>query len=201
MAGLQTRNRVQASGVGNRERLDATVWMVLVAAGLLITVLAVALGAQLGTDAPPFLLGYQLEASPGLVAPLLVIVGVLWTVRRRFAVRCHWPSLLALSYVGAFAWLVALSLPHGADGLTRYVRDADGYTPPVNAGSISEILTSLAQPDGHASTAVTGHPPGPAVLLWLLRWLPLSDTAIALVWTALAAATVPLVLLVGTERV
>lgn len=195
MAGLQIRNRPRAGTTGDRQRLDATVWMVVVAAGLAVTVAAVASGAALGTDAPPFLLRYQPEPSPGLLAPVLVIIGVLWTMRRRFAVRCGWRALLALSFLGSFAWMLSLSLPHGADGLTRYLRDADGYTPPVTDDPFSEILTTLAQPDGHASTAVTGHPPGPAVLLWALKSLALPDTAVALLWMALAAATVPLVLL------
>ncbi|MGH8877190.1 MAG: hypothetical protein ACRD0P_07615 [Stackebrandtia sp.] len=196
MAGLQTRIGDKVADPRDREHHDATVWMVVLLAGLSTSVLAVAARADLGTDAPPFLLHYQPFVSPRLLFPLLVIAAVLWTATRRWAARLRWRGLLALSYLGSLSWLVSLALLRGADGLTRYVRDADGYTPPVDTTeTISEILASLSQPDGHASTSVTGHPPGPAILLWSLKILPVSDLVAGLIWTGLAALTVPLVLL------
>lgn len=198
MAQLEIRPRAVERTARRLEIVDVFVWLGLVAAGLAVAAVAVIIGADLGTDAPPFLLYYRIDVTLGAVAAALVAGVVLWTAAGRLGARCHWGRLLGLSYVASVAWMLSLALAHGTDGLRRYVTNEDGYTPDTHSfGSISEILTALNDAHGPDSTAAIGHPPGPVIVLWALHSAGLSPTATGLVWTLAAAATVPVALQVA----
>ena len=171
------------------------VWLGLVAVGLAVVVIATTSGTDLGSDAMPFLGSYRLEISPlAVLAPLIAAI-VLAVARTRFAARMSWRSVYWASYGAGLAWNVSLAVIPGPAGLSRYLADVDGYLPAVESiSSISSLLESFADPTGDLSTATTGHPPGSLLLLWGLKSLPLSDTLSGIVYAAITALLIPLVL-------
>ena len=186
------------SDAGQRQWQDLVCWLGIVAVGLAITVWAVASGARLGTDAAPFLGVYRIQLSPWAVAAPLVAIAVLWTSATARAARWRWRTVLGLSWLASFGWMTALALMQGPTGLTAYLSDRDGYRPDIaGLDSLGELVRALADTDSPHSGSVTGHPPGTVAALWALHSLPLPTWAIGLIWTALSAAAIPLILTVA----
>src|SRR6187397_2094847 len=114
-------------GTSDKERRDLVVWLLLTAAGLTLTLVAVRTGAQLGTASAPFLGFYRVSLGVAtLLAPAVAAV-VIVTVRDGLLERIRFGAVLAVSYVGALAWALALALAEGAAGLTRSLRSANNY--------------------------------------------------------------------------
>ncbi len=138
--------------------------------------------------------------GPGTLAALaLALLG--WRYAADWSDRLPWGRLLAGAYVLGLAWLLALALMDGPQGLTRvlgndyeYLRTARGVTD-VHAlldGFVARVPRS--QPD-HWVTHVAGHPPGALLFFVALVRVGLGgDLAAALVVTVLAASTAPAVL-------
>ncbi len=180
-----------------RERADLLTWLALAGAGLGLTAVAVAGGARLGTASAPFLGRYRLEVSPfSLLAPA-VAAAVLGAWALGWFDRRRWPSFLLMSYASAFTWAIALALVDGTAGLTRSLLDQSNYAPDVAAvgdDPLRYIRTFTQDVQAH-SLAARGHPPGSVLLLWSLEKLGVQDQlTLAVLVTALAVATVPLVL-------
>jgi hypothetical protein len=195
VAVLKTRTAADTRVARLRERTDLLVWLALVAIGMALTAIAVATQAKLGTMAAPFLGRYRVDLTAGAMAAPVVAALVLWTSTRRSTARWRWRRLLTMSYLASVAWLLSLAVMQGGDGLTGYLSDRDGYRPQIDEiGSLGGLLGAFTDPGNAYSTAVTGHPPGTAILVWLLHGLPIGEVWIGLLWTALAAVTVPLVL-------
>jgi hypothetical protein len=170
---------------------------VFVAAGLVFTWLAVRGDARLGTAGAPFLGAYQLRLVPGTVlAPAVAAVGLALAARRRLD-RLPWPAVSAVGCLALFAWAVALALVDGAAGLTRGLTTEDNRLIDVDdvGGDPLRYLRTFAAHASLQALATRGHPPGPALLLWGLQRLGVTNhVALGLLVTAVAALLAPLVL-------
>ena len=173
------------------------VWLLLTLAGLTLTLVAVRTGAQLGTASAPFLGFYRVSLGVAtLLAPAVAAV-VVAAVRDGLLERIRFGAVLALSYVGALAWALALALVEGAAGLTRSLRSANNYLTDVpRVGDDPwEYLRGFVAHAAEHSTAARGHPPGPVLLLWGLERLGLTDRlTLGLLIAAVGALLTPLVL-------
>jgi hypothetical protein len=166
-----------------------------------------------GEDPVPPLRGYLDVKTPGVATSRVVLLGLLaFLVLPRWALRARWPVLVAVSYAVGLAWLLALALVDGSEGISR-VEEMDGEYLDT-ARTITDVPATLdtfvggityGEPDSWP-THVAGHPPG-ALLLFvaLVRIGVTSSLGVGLVITAVAAAATPAVLValraLGAEAV
>lgn len=175
-------------------RRDLLRWSLLVVAGLLLTWVAVRVGARLGSAAPPFLGAYRLRVNPtSLLAPAVAAI-VLTLARSALIDRMPWPAVLGTGYLGALTWAVALAVVDGAAGLTRGLTAAARQAAGVGDDPIGYLRWSTAaQID--AAPDLAGHPPATVLALWTLHRAGLTDpVAVGLLVTAIGALVVPLTL-------
>ena len=168
------------------------------------------LGRPVYATAAPVFARWLPHAGPGTPLALLVAVLVWWR-GPALAARLSWRALLAVSYVTAVAWTLALALIDGWErGVAgrlatefEYLDEVPGVTdiPAMLATFTTRILDF--QPDSW-TTHVSAHPPGALlVFVWLDRaglsgggWAAMSCLLVA----ALVAVAVPhTVRLLGTE--
>src|SRR5258706_15485126 len=98
---------------------DLVWWVVLIAAGLMLTAWAVRNGARLGTASAPFLGRYRLQLSPpSLVAPS-VALAVLAAAAAGWFERARWGLMLTAGYLAGLAWAPGLAGGGGAAGAAR----------------------------------------------------------------------------------
>ena len=141
-----------------------------------------------------------------------VAVGLLAVWRgEAWALGWSWRRLLLASYVGSLAWLLALALVDGADGLTRAMAHRSEYL--HTARQVDDVGLLLrtyvdripyAHPDNWP-VHVAGHPPGAVLVFVGLVSVGLGGAlATALVVTAVAASLPAAVLvtlrLLGVDR-
>ena len=117
------------------------------------------------------------------------------------AERLPWRRLLLVAYVVGLAWLLALALVDGPNGISRVMRH--GYEYLVTARGVTDVPAMLAGfvdriPSSHPDswpTHVAGHPPGALLFFVALVRLGLGgDLTAGLVVCAVAASTAPAVL-------
>jgi hypothetical protein len=179
-------------------------------AGLLGTValvaLAIAVPAVTGWDVhvksfPPLHASWDPRVGPGTTPALLLgVLAAVWAVD--LAVRLTWRRLLAATYAGGLAWMVALALVDGRDGLGRILGTHYEYLQTARATTdlphTLDVFVSRIPADAQPSpwpVHVAGHPPGALTFFVLLVRLHLgSDLAAGLVVTVLAASTAVAVL-------
>ncbi len=133
--------------------------------------------------------------GPGtLPAVLLALLG--WRYAAHLAARLSWRRLLLVSYLVALAWLLALALVDGPDGLSRALGGRYEYLPTARDTSDVGLLLRtyvdripMSAPDNFV-THVAGHPPGTLlVFVGLVRIGLGGDLAAGLVVTVLTATT------------
>jgi hypothetical protein len=184
-----------------REARELLVWVGLVAAGLGITALAVALSARVGSAGAPFTGRYRFKVEIGSFLAPATAITVLAAVKSGIADRLRWPILLAVAYAAAIWWAVSLALVDGGNGFaspvdspTEYLRDV-----PAVGSHPGHFLHSFVTEAPHYSVATRTHPPGPVLLLWLAGKLGIHrPETIGILLTVLACAYVP-VLAVGVR--
>ncbi len=142
----------------------------------------------------PVLLG------PGTL-PAVVIAVVGWRYAADLAARAPWRRLLLVSYAVSAAWLVALALVRGIDGIEgplahpyEYLETARGLSdvPRFLDEFVSRIPLDSTD---NWPTHVAGHPPGATLFFVVLARLGLgSSLAAGLVVIALSASTAAAVL-------
>lgn len=185
------------AGSADRSWTDLAGWLVLAAAGLGVTALAVYIGARLGTASAPFLGRYRVRIGPlSLLAPA-VATGVLAAGLAGWLDRLRWGVLLAVGWLAGLAWALALALTDGTEGLTRSLVDADTYASDVAAVDDHPLryLADYVRDAQSHSFAARGHPPGAVLLLWGLGHLGVhSALALGVLVTALGTLAVPAVL-------
>ncbi len=172
------------------------VWCLAALVGLILTWWAVRSDVIAGNSGAPFLGRFQFRLSPmSVLAPALAVGVVALGVRHWFD-RATWWRVQLLSYGAALGWALCLAVVDGFAGLTRPLADPDNYPADVaRVGSRPADYLRDYVADGAAhSGAAQGHPPGPVLALWALQKLGLTGLGLAVVITALGAATVPLVL-------
>jgi methylthioxylose transferase len=167
----------------------------LVAAGLGLTALAVALSARVGSAGAPFTGHYRFKIEIGSFLAPATAVTVLAAVRTGIADRLRWPVLLLVAYAAALWWALSLALVDGGNGFAgpidsprEYLRDV-----PAVGSHPGHFLSTFITQAPHYSVATRTHPPGPVLLLWLLGKLGVHrPEVIGILLTVLACAYVPL---------
>lgn len=148
---------------------------------------------------------WQAKVGPGtLPALLLAAVGV-WRAEA-WALAWSWRRLLLVSYVAALAWLLALALVDGTDGLTRVMGNDHEYL--ITARAVTDVPAVLdgyvdriprAHPDNWV-THVAGHPPGALLFFVGLVRVGLDGDLAAATVVVLLAASLPAATLVTLRR-
>ncbi|GAA1808735.1 membrane protein [Nocardioides hankookensis] len=168
---------------------------------------------SLHTGELPPLHGYwdpKLFGAGTLPAIAIALLG--WRYAVDLAERLSWGRLLATSYVVGLAWLLALALVDGSDGISRVLGDKYEYL--RSAREVTNLHTLLSTyadripysaPDNWP-THPAGHPPGALLFFVGLVKVGLGgDLAAGLVVTGIAAATAVAVLVtlraLGAETV
>lgn len=138
--------------------------------------------------------------GPGTVPALLVAV-LGWRYGAAVAERLSWARLLALAYLAGLAWLLALALVDGPDGISRVLGNPFEYlrvarevddVPALLRGYLDRVPEDAPRA---WPTHVAGHPPVTLLLfVGLVRVGLGGDLAAGLVVTALAASLAPAVL-------
>jgi hypothetical protein len=178
------------------ERLDLTAWLVLGGLGLCLTLLAVRLGARVGTAAAPFAGRYLLVLTPAALLAPAVAALALFAVASGLPDRLRWPPLLLAGYAVTAAWALALAAVDGESGLTSGLAGPDEYLAVVPAGGDDPggfLAGFVAHADGYTA-ATREHPPLPVLLLWAAGRLGLRRPALlGITVTLIGALVTPLV--------
>ncbi len=179
------------------EAADLLRWLIVAAAGLALTALAVHLHARLGTASAPFVGRYRLKLDPGTLLAPAVALTVLAAAATRTTERLPWRALLLAGYASALAWALTLAVVDGGNGLAAPVTNPGEYFRDVAAMASDPggFLRHFVSASGEHAIATRQHPPGPVLLLWLLDHVGLHRPAtIGLAITVVGCLTVPLVL-------
>ncbi len=181
---------------GARQVREVLTWAALVAAGLAITAIAVALSAKVGSPSAPFTGRFRFKLEIGTLLAPATAVTVLAAVRAGIADRLRWPVLLAVAYAAALWWAVSLALVDGGNGFASPIDSPNEYWHDVAAvGSHpGHFLDTFTQRAPGYSIATRTHPPGPVLLLWGLSKLGIHrPELIGVLLTVLACLYVPLI--------
>lgn len=193
--------RPQARDTDVRRQLhEAALWVALVAAGLVLTAVAVHLHARIGSAAAPFTGAYRAKLRLGsLLAPAVAATGVI-AVRSRVADRLGWGQLLVVAYLATLWWALALALVDGGNGLASPITAPSEYLVDVASihgdpvGFLHDFVHRALPGAGQLSIASRTHPPAPVLLLWALTRVGItSPEALGLIVTLVGCLHVPLV--------
>ena len=177
------------------------IWIGLVAAGLGVTAVAVAVSAKVGSAGAPFTGRFRWKVEIGSFLAPVTAVTVLAGVRMGLLERLGWHAVLITSYAAAVWWAVALALVDGGNGFaspvdapTEYLRDV-----PAVGGHPGHFLSTFVERSPDYSVATRTHPPGPVLLLWVLGKVGITrPEVIGILITLVGCAYVP-VLAVGVR--
>ncbi len=186
---------LQRPGEGARQARELLIWAGLVAAGLGLTALAVAVSARVGSAGAPFTGRFRLKVTAGSLLAPATAVTVLAAVRLGLVDRMRWGVLVGASYLGALWWAMSLALVDGKSGFSVPIASSSEYLRDVGAvGSHpGHFLRTFVEQAPHYSIATRTHPPGPVLLLWALGKLGVhGPETIGILLTVLACAYVPL---------
>lgn len=145
--------------------------------------------------------GYlQVKVGIGTL-PAVALAVLAWRYGAVLAARLSWRALLLVSFLAGLAWMLALALVDGGDGITRVLGNGYEYLPAArDVDSVPVMLDEYvdripyAHPDNWV-VHVAGHPP--LALLFFVGLVRIGlggDAAAALVVTVLAATTAVAVL-------
>jgi hypothetical protein len=168
--------------------------VVLVAAGLALTAIAVAVDARVGSAGAPFTGRYRFKIEIGSLLAPAVAVTVLAAVRAGVLDRLRWRALLLAAYLASLWWSLALALVDGGNGLaspmtagSEYLRDV----PAVGSNPLHFVDTFVTNAP-NLSVATRTHPPAPVLLLWVFDRIGIDrPETLGLIITALGCAYVP----------
>jgi hypothetical protein len=171
------------------------IWAGLVALGLALTAVAVAVNARVGSPGAPFTGRFRFKISVGSLLAPATAVTVLASVRAGVVDRLRWRVLVGASYLSALWWAMSLALVDGGNGFAAPVDSPVEYLRDVHAvGSHpGHFLSTFVEQAPHYSVATRTHPPGPVLFLWVLGKVGVHrPEAVGVVLTVLACAYVPL---------
>jgi len=151
---------------------------------------------------PPLHADWDPRTGPGTL-PALVIAALATWQAFHVAERASWRTLLLWSFVAALAWLLALALVDGLDGIQKildtqyeYLRTARRLD---NFGdALPDWVRRITQDaDPHEwPTHVAGHPPGATLFFWALVQIGWGSGLDAGLVVTFVAATTPLAVLI-----
>jgi len=198
---LVARNR---RGVETARSAGAAAWAGLgIVAGL--TVVAAIVPGVFGWDVharadqtgtvPPLSATWHAKVGVGTLPAVLVAV-LAWRYAVDRAESMSWRRLLLASYVAGLAWLLALALVDGPEGISRVLGNRLEYLQTARAtddvpAMLEEYVARIPlSADDNSVTHVAGHPPGTLLVFVALVRLGLGgDLTAGLVVTVLAATT------------
>jgi methylthioxylose transferase len=187
--------QVHGSGEGARQAREVLIWAGLVAVGVALTAVAVAVNARVGSPGAPFTGRFRFKVSAGSLLAPATAVTVLAAIRTGILERLRWAALVGASYLAALWWAMSLALVDGGDGFAAPIASSSEYLRDVSAvGSHpGHFLRTFVEQAPHYSVATRTHPPGPVLLLWLLGKLGIHrPETLGVLLTVLACAYVPL---------
>lgn len=124
-------------------------------------------GTRLQISTPP--LNGELDWRPGRTAiPAAAVAFLVVMVVPRFLARWRWTTVLAVAFVGAVAWAVALALVDGSDALTEPLLSDQYLRSVARVGDLGTFLHTFTRRIGAYNIHTQGHPPGMVVVLWLM---------------------------------
>lgn len=182
----------------------------LVAAAVLVA-LAMAVPALTGVDvkagtAPPLLGDWALRWGWSSLAVLALVAATAWRGLWDALDRLSWRGLLVLSWGASVAWMVALALVDGPDGLGRILNHGTEYL--ESARAIDDVGAMLRQyvaripldsPDNWP-VHLAGHPPGAVLMFIGLDRLGLGSWQAAGLVVVLVSATLPAAVATTLDR-
>jgi hypothetical protein len=185
----------EADAETRREATELGGWLLLAAAGLLLTAVAVALDAAVGSAGAPFTGAYRFKIEIGSLLAPAVAVTVLATVRAGALDRLRWPVLLVAAYIATVWWALSLALVDGGNGLARSMTSRAEYLTDVGAVGSDPVafVRGFVDHSSGYSIATRTHPPGPVLLLWGFDRAGISHPqTLGLLLTLLGCAYLPL---------
>ncbi len=168
-----------------------------------LVVVAIALPAAFSLDVhvdafPPLHAVWAPRVGPGTLPAILLAALASWRALE-VAEQTSWWRLLGWAFVAALAWLLALALVDGRDGIQQlldepyeYLRTARRYS---DFGSLLPDWTRripYAAIPHNWPVHVAGHPPGATLFFWMLVRLGLGSGLAAGLVVSVVAATTPL---------
>jgi hypothetical protein len=153
-------------------------------------------GRPVHASAAPFTAHWLPQAGPG-TPPAIAVAAAVVCLSPRFAATTSWPRLLAVTYLAAVGWILALALVDGWQrGLAGRLTTKDEYLSEV--GGVADVPAMLRgfagrildfQPDSW-TTHVSGHSPGAFLVFIALDWIGLGGGGWAAIACVLAGALV-----------
>jgi len=148
----------------------------------------------------PVIASWSPRVGPGTV-PAVVIgtVGVLWALD--LARRLPWRTLLAVTWLTGWGWMLALALVDGVPGIGNVLDGPSDYLLTARATTdVPALLRDFVSrvPDGPGAwpVHVAGHPPGALLVFILLVRVGLGSGLAAGLVVTVVAATTPVAVLV-----
>jgi hypothetical protein len=191
-----------------RPRIGAAAWgwiaaVALIAAAILIP--AVTGWSVRAGSFPPLHAIWDPRVGPGTI-PALILAVLLVRYAADLARRLRWGVLLLVAFVTAGAWMVALALVDGLDGIgvildakTEYLRTARRVTDVL--ATLHEYISRIPLDSAHHwPVHIAGHPPGALLFFVALVHLGLGSGLAAGFVVIVLAATTPLAVLVTVKR-
>ncbi len=129
------------------------------------------------------------------LAGLVALLG--WAYGPRLAERLPWSALLAATFLAGLAWMLALALVDGTDGISQPLAHSYEYleTARVTGDFPAALREWVARIPLHSEdnwpTHVAGHPPGALLFFVALDRVGLAGDLSAGIVVTLVAATVP----------
>ncbi|MEP6816184.1 MAG: hypothetical protein ABI873_11600 [Marmoricola sp.] len=149
---------------------------------------------------PPLHADWAPRVGPGTPAALLVAGLATWRALE-VAEQASWRLLLLWSFAAALAWLLALALVDGPDGIGHILDTNYEYLHTARSiGDFRDVLPgwvakiTFARQD-HWPVHVAGHPPGATMFFWSLARIGLGSGLAAGLVVTVVAATTPLAVL------
>ncbi len=148
------------------EAAAITAWIGLLA---LVAVWGQALKPGISLPTPPLLARVDPQASLSLL-PAVAVAVALVLAGPRLAASLRWRSLLVGGFAATLAWVVALAMARGPDGLVGPVSWPSEYLAGVHfVATPGGFLAHFTDRIGAYNVHLRGHPPGMVLLLWTMR--------------------------------
>lgn len=157
-------------------------------------------GTRLQIMTPP--LNGELDWRPGrTVIPAAAVALLVLMVIPRWLARWRWTTVLAVAFVGAVAWAVALALVDGSGALTEPLLSGQYLRSVAQVGDLGTFLRTFTHRISDYNIHTQGHPPGMVVVLWLMDSVGLGGVAWNSVLVFAGGGASVIAVLVGVREV
>jgi methylthioxylose transferase len=126
-------------------------------------------------DAPPLFGRFHIDLSARFLLPVAVAAVLIGTVH--IWRELPWRRLLAVTFVGAFVWALALAATHGPSAVSAPLEHPTDYLAAVSGGAPVVALDEYVARADELPLHARSHPPGAVWLLSLLARVGLGGAA------------------------